>query len=479
MKPQWDILLGEPTGRARTFFLLWPMVGIYQTIAFYRPEWLYILTLCAASFAFIRPSILALLVYASSQFLMVSGQIPYTPNHWILFAYIDLAIVLTIFSLTLFPGKDPSDSSQNLGERVMEVVGPVILLGLFLVYILAALHKANLGFVQSPESCAIDFVPKEIRNTALVALVAPFLGYAVLLFDATIPFLLLVPKTRLVGVAVGLCVHLIWSLTDFSRVGALAGVTEFSITIFACYVLLFKENPKLDAFRLLSHIKNRVKNFPFRKVLVGLALSNFVLAFFIDSWAKNLRTIQSFIWLPIILGIFLVLLFFAFKETPLLRHHRLRILRIPKVLIPLPLFVIVWGLTPYFGIKEVPAFSMFSNLQINEGRWNHLFLPESLKVFKFQDDLVAVLTTDLKTAGSVFSMEGRKMVYMDMLSRHIGAENARTVFRRGQSTEESVLVVRNGEMFIDDEPVPSVAWWGRYAFRYRSVHSSDVEKCRW
>lgn len=34
---------------------------------------------------------------------------------------------------------------------------------------------------------------------------------------------------------------------------------------------------------------------------------------------------------------------------------------------------------------------MYSNLQTEEGRWNHLLIPESVRVFELQDDIVEVV----------------------------------------------------------------------------------------
>ena len=52
-------------------------------------------------------------------------------------------------------------------------------------------------------------------------------------------------------------------------------------------------------------------------------------------------------------------------------------------------------LCPYIGLKTRSALAMHCNLRTEKGYWNHLFLPESMRVFGYQDDLVTVLESDL------------------------------------------------------------------------------------
>ncbi|MGI8624212.1 MAG: hypothetical protein ACR2NB_12190, partial [Solirubrobacteraceae bacterium] len=47
--------------------------------------------------------------------------------------------------------------------------------------------------------------------------------------------------------------------------------------------------------------------------------------------------------------------------------------------------------SPYLGLKTEATFAMFSNLQTEPGHWNHLLLPERLRIFDAQDDLVRIV----------------------------------------------------------------------------------------
>jgi hypothetical protein len=59
-----------------------------------------------------------------------------------------------------------------------------------------------------------------------------------------------------------------------------------------------------------------------------------------------------------------------------------------------PVLVALNALTPYVGLKTQNAFTMYSNLQTEQGVWNHLFLPEAMRVFELQDDLVEIVNAD-------------------------------------------------------------------------------------
>jgi hypothetical protein len=52
------------------------------------------------------------------------------------------------------------------------------------------------------------------------------------------------------------------------------------------------------------------------------------------------------------------------------------------------LLVVLNAASPYLGLKTRFSFTMFSNLQTEPGRWNHVVLPEAMRVFGMQDGIV-------------------------------------------------------------------------------------------
>jgi len=60
------------------------------------------------------------------------------------------------------------------------------------------------------------------------------------------------------------------------------------------------------------------------------------------------------------------------------------------------LFVLVFGLSPYLGIRNYPALAMFSNLRTEGGRSNHAFLGDDFDLIGWQRDYVTVHETNIR-----------------------------------------------------------------------------------
>ena len=52
------------------------------------------------------------------------------------------------------------------------------------------------------------------------------------------------------------------------------------------------------------------------------------------------------------------------------------------------ILIVVNAASPYLGLKTRFSFTMFSNLQTEPGRWNHVVIPEAMRIFGLQDGLV-------------------------------------------------------------------------------------------
>ena len=64
----------------------------------------------------------------------------------------------------------------------------------------------------------------------------------------------------------------------------------------------------------------------------------------------------------------------------------------PRWLYVMPLGLLLFGLTSYFGLRTAGNFSMYSNLRTEAGRSNHLVLGDNqLKWASYQDDVVRIV----------------------------------------------------------------------------------------
>jgi hypothetical protein len=65
-----------------------------------------------------------------------------------------------------------------------------------------------------------------------------------------------------------------------------------------------------------------------------------------------------------------------------------RVRALTPVYVVVAAVLVVNAASPYVGLKTEATFAMFSNLQTEPGHWNHLLVPEAVRVFGAQDDLV-------------------------------------------------------------------------------------------
>jgi len=79
--------------------------------------------------------------------------------------------------------------------------------------------------------------------------------------------------------------------------------------------------------------------------------------------------------------------------------------------------VVANSLSPYLGLKTDSSFTMFSNLYTEKGFWNHLFIPEAVRVFAYQDHIVRITGSDDPGLAST-TQDGTVFVRYD-LERHL------------------------------------------------------------
>jgi hypothetical protein len=123
-------------------------------------------------------------------------------------------------------------------------------------------------------------------------------------------------------------------------------------------------------------------------------------------------------------------------------------------------FLILNPLSPYIGLKTRSALSMHCNLRTELGHWNHLFLPEEMRVFTYQDDLVEVIESDLPDFAHLRD-EGAALPYFEFRRwcRLAGADFFVT-FRRGGGDVQR-FVKAGGEGSIPElmEGAPLLEWF--------------------
>jgi hypothetical protein len=131
------------------------------------------------------------------------------------------------------------------------------------------------------------------------------------------------------------------------------------------------------------------------------------------------------------------------------------------ILLVFPALVFFHGMSPYLGLRTVPAFSMFSNLRTEGGLTNHWFMPgRALRIAGFQEDLVTVRSAEDEELIR-FARRPRRTFYdFKMRIQRMAASGKHDIvvsYRRGSEVRTLARAEADPELM---QPVP---WWQRAA----------------
>jgi hypothetical protein len=226
--------------------------------------------------------------------------------------------------------------------------------------------------------------------------------YGTIGIEAGLPVLLALRNTRLLGIAAGVGFHTIL---------ALSGHTAFSSFAIAFYVLFLPDDMPARARRFLSEnqrsgaLVRRVAATARAPIIFPLVSALFLAAAAVITYWPDVPSTRFRLEGLMELGAELV--FYAYTAVLatsaaviLLRYgrpirYRPGFLRLAHPVWWLgPALVVLNAASPYVGLKTQNSFTMYSNLQTENGRWNHALLPAEMRVFSLQEDLVRIIDTD-------------------------------------------------------------------------------------
>ncbi len=349
---------------------------------------LHFAVILGAFWLLLRPtSVARLLALLALEVLAVGRDMPGAGSHTLLAAVCAASILLYAAWTLASVGRLPDAAA------FFERIAPFLRISLILLYAAAALAKMNPGYFDEQISCAAAMVPG-IVWFAPGLIDAPWLlapaGWIGLLVEATLPLLLLLPRTRVAGLILGTAFHLVL---------ALAGNVPFTSLVLAFYVAFL---PPGATTRLRHAALAR------RSAWAGARAWSAAVATLAGLWvlggiatdAEPTAGTTAVAW-----GTRLVVLALALAFATLaLDVRRTQGRRAPAGRLTLrlghPAFVagvvllVLNAASPYLGLKTESSFTMFSNLQTEAGDWNHAFVPEAVRVFGYQEELVTVTASN-------------------------------------------------------------------------------------
>lgn len=372
----------------------------------------------------------------------VALQAPLLSNHWLLAGFVSLAYVMT-------------------GAR-WERFEPAARVILLVFYSYAAFSKLNTGFFDPTTSCGVFYANQwlggfrlgPVPSSSTLAWVSIW-GSAIL--ELAIPILLVIRKTRTVGVLVALAFHGTISL-DLGQ-----HFYDFTAGLAALFVL-FLPDTYAERFETVGRsIRPALQTVALVAVAiigVSVTVANVTPLTPVSAWWL---TTGSFLWWVPYLGLVLWAAFGSLQSVSL----RWRLGPTTAILVGL---VFLNGLTPYVELKTAFGWNMYSNLVVVDGTSNHLVIRSTVPLRDGHQNLVTIVSSD--DPGLQAYADTRYLLPWPSFRQYAVANpNSGVVFERAGVRTEVARLGDNREL---SAPVP---WWWRW-MPLRSIHAETPQQCQ-
>ncbi len=380
----------------KVFAILWAIASLFHMAhsSVFDQQLDFALLTLASIYVIFRPSMGGFLILIALQVFDAFFRMPFTTNHWIFTAFVNVTIFHTLIFLII-----KNRSFQVNPGDLLKAFRPLVRIELIVLYFFAVFHKLNDGFFAAG-SCATDLLRAQNLDKffTLPSYFYSLNAYLTLVIEALIPLLLCFRKTRSAGILLGVVFHCILSYSSYNA------FYDFSSMVFAVYFLFTVPELSVKILDHLRQIKTQIirslspKEFSFGKLLVRVLIFGIGLGV-IYILTKKLTSFQSvhlyFFW-----TVYSILYLFLFarnqffspgKSTNEVSKDSYHVLH--WSLIVIPVIVFLNGLSPYLGLKTENSYAMFSNLRTEGGSTNHFIVPASAQIFGFQEDVVDVVSS--------------------------------------------------------------------------------------
>lgn len=377
------------------------------------------------------------------------SDLPFVSNHFQLFALASVVLLVDLKNTHRF-------ATDSL--RLTTVV----------VYLLVTLHKLNTAFFSHPGSCADrygrpvleGFLPHFLSEPALNLLPAIIIG-----FEGSIAILLLSKRWVHLGVIAGFILHfaLGWDVERrFYNFSALMFVLLFTFNSSHLTDSIVKSSKENDFLKRLLVLFSNPR---FR---LSIAMILFAAQFGlhpINSDALKLLCFRIIIAIWFICSLILTSLAVCFVR----RTSSEQILweKISLRIVLLPIIVLLIGTGPYLGFRTRLSLDMYSNLNVENGKSNHFFLPSLDLWGYFEDSITIVQSSDLKLKDEYIGT-GHKMVALEF-DRYLNSHPSESIeyIRRGERLSSSAL------------DKPQISLYENKLLAFRPIQPLDDTSCQW
>lgn len=314
-----------------------------------------------------RPALLAM---AALQVADTAWMLPFAFNHRLVLAAVNAAL-LVCAARARWTAPDPWSRPDPI-----VCAAPAARAIVVVVYAFAFLAKLNTGFLDPESSCAVAFSRHIGPFVDLVPGGARAAVFATLLVEAILPPLLVIRSTRAYAVLLGLVFHLVLSFDLVQHFVDFSSVMSSLLVLFV--PLDVAEDANLRTSRRLAIAF---------AILIAIGLAVHTIGVGAGAAWLGLAVAVQLVWVGY--AAHLILLVVRFRAAAPTRVRETFVMR--PALAPLVALVALNGLAPYLGLKTHTAWNMYSNLDVQADRSNHLLVPASLDVLGLQRETVTVV----------------------------------------------------------------------------------------
>jgi len=455
--------------RLTVFCALWAAANFFHLLWFpFGPRngsfWIVALGIATVAVLFRPSSTRRFVVMLACSVGHTISVMPRMPNHYLLQLVIDAGMLAALATHRIRRRR------AGTPEEMLDAIAPVARGALILLYGAAVLHKLNWDFLDPAVSSASTMLDQTTLSWGLPpapAWLAMLAIVGTLVLEIVIPVMLVVRRTRALGVFVGAVFHLALSLHP---IGA---IYSFSALVFAIYYLFLPPAFTVAAAgrtrRLLRALHmDRWRRGPVIAAVVALLVAGLTavprraipeIGFW--AWVAS-AAVLAWLAIPALLATRR-----APDDRPLLRQSWPG-----RVALALLLFN---ALNPYLGLKTQTSFSMFSNLRTEDRRTNHLFMPTWLQLGTLQVPMVEILESS-DPALDWHAKAGVLIARFEL--KQLVSRNHADLFVRYRIAGEEMTFRRRGGRCSDPALATPSPWILRKLLWFRPVERDGPVTCR-
>lgn len=372
------------------FAFLWAAAALFHVLSPTSPALNVWSNPTASGFAHVVLSICAVWLLArpahNLPLMLVAGlglvtawlEAPFLGNHWLLAAFVNLALLLTTVA-TLRGGRIDRD-------RLARAFLPLARWCLVGFYAFAAFAKLNADFFDTAASCSNFYFDETFGGllppTVGAGGMAQLLPLGTVITELSVPILLVIRYTRGFGVVLGLAFHSLIAL-DLAHL-----FYDFSAVLAALFTLFLPAGFAASALGFLNGRGTRLR------VVWGALLGVAMISQWIGGPAVAVFAAGVVLgWLIFDVVVLAGVTGWLVRNRGQGVDHPFR-LRGPVWLALVPALVLVNGVLPYVELRTAYAYTMYSNLRMVDGASNHLVIRSSLPLAHRQADLVTIVSSD-------------------------------------------------------------------------------------